>query len=167
MMRPFGQHVDVLGQPHHRLHDVLDHHDGDAAVADGADHRHDVADLGRVEPGQHLVEQQQLRLGRERAGELEPLAGRDGEAGGRAIEQIGEPDVGSPTFSAAASASARARWRRWAPTAMLSRTDRPANGCTIWKVRAMPRRASRCGGRAGDVVAAVADRALRSAAGSR
>ena len=30
---------------------------------------------------------------------------------------------------------------------MFSRTVSPANGCAIWNVRAMPRRASRCGGR--------------------
>ena len=55
----------------------------------------------------------------------------------------------------------RARGRdRCEPTAMFSRTVRPANGCTIWKVRAMPRRASRSGGSAGDVVAGIDDAAF-------
>ena len=107
MMRPFGQHEHVLGEAHHRLHHVLDHHDGDAAFADRADHRHHVAHLGRIEAGQHLVEQQQLRLDRQRARELQPLAPGDGEARGRQIEhrRRGRPAVA--TSSAAASASAR------------------------------------------------------------
>ena len=32
---PLGQHVDVIAQAHHRLHDMLDHQDGDA-VGDAA-----------------------------------------------------------------------------------------------------------------------------------
>ena len=90
MMRPFGQHEHVLGQAHHRLHDVLDHHDGDAAIANGADDRHHVADLRRVESGEHLVEQQKPRLDRERPRKLEPLAARDGQACGRLVEQIAQ-----------------------------------------------------------------------------
>ena len=61
-------------------------------VAERADDRHDVADLRRVEPGEHLIEQQQLRLGRERARKLEPLAPGDGEACGRTVEQVAEAD---------------------------------------------------------------------------
>lgn len=61
-------------QVHDRLHDMLDHEDGDAVVADRPDHRNDVADLGRVEPGQHFVEKQKLRLGRQRARQLQALA---------------------------------------------------------------------------------------------
>ena len=34
MMRAVGQHVDVLGQAHHRLHDVLDQQQRHAVVAD-------------------------------------------------------------------------------------------------------------------------------------
>ena len=69
-----------------------------------ADHRHDVADLRRVEPGQHLVEQQQLRLGRERAREFEPLAAGDGQGVGRPIEHAAEADLARRPSSAAASA---------------------------------------------------------------
>ena len=58
-------------------------------VADRLDHRHHVAHLGRVEAGQHLVEQQQLRLDRERARELQPLAARDREARRRGWSSIG------------------------------------------------------------------------------
>ena len=47
--------------------------------------------------------------------------------------------------------------------AMFSRTDRPAKGCTIWKVRAMPRCARLMRRLAGDVLALEQDRARRSA----
>ena len=95
MMRPSASTKTLLGQAHHRLHDVLDHHDGDAAIANGADDRHHVADLRRIEAGQHLVEQQQPRLGRERPREFEPLAAGDREACGRLVEQARS----SPTAS--------------------------------------------------------------------
>ncbi len=53
---------------------------------------HDVADLGRVEAGQHLIEQQQLRARGERARDLQPLAPGDGQRRGRLVELIREPD---------------------------------------------------------------------------
>ena len=55
-----------------------------------ADDRHDVADLGGVEAGQHLVEQQQPRLGRQRARKLEPLAAGDRQRRGRPVEQVAQ-----------------------------------------------------------------------------
>jgi hypothetical protein len=63
-----GQHEHMLGEAHHRLHHVFDHQHGDAPRRKRADHRHDVANFRRVEPGKDLVEQKKLRLGRERAG---------------------------------------------------------------------------------------------------
>ena len=91
----FRQHEHVLGQAHHRLHDVLDHDDGDAAVAQATDDRQDVADLGRVQSGKNLVEQQQLWPGRQRAGEFETLAAGDGQGVGRPVEHLAEPHVAS------------------------------------------------------------------------
>ena len=97
IIRPFGQHVNVFGQAHHRLHDMLDHQDGDAAVGEMPRITGTISrDLRRVEPRQHLVEQQQLRPGGERARELEPLAPGDRR--------------GSPPAGRAAS-RARRRWR--------------------------------------------------------
>ena len=141
----FGQHEDVLGETHHRLHDMLDHQDGDAAVAEGPDHRHDVANLGRIEPGHHFVEQQQLRLGRQRAGELQPLAPRDGQRRAGRVEHVAEADRARDLVRPR-RARRRAAMAQMGADAMFSRTVRPAKGCTIWNVRAMPRRASRCGG---------------------
>ena len=128
-------------------------------VANGADDRHHVADLRRIEAGQHLVEQQQLRPRRQRAGELEPLASRDRQRRGRLVELRRRDRPRARPRRRPRAPSARCRRDRCAPTAMFSRTVRPANGCTIWKVRAMPRRASRCGGIAGDVGAVVEDAA--------
>ena len=71
-----------------------------------ADHRHHVADLGRVEAGQHLVEQQQPRLDRQRARELEPLAARDREAAAGRSSSVAQAH-GRATSSAAASAAER------------------------------------------------------------
>ena len=131
-----------------------------------ADDRHHVGDLGRIEAGEHLIEQKEPRLDRERACEFEPLAAGDGEACGRTAEESPSPTA-LATSPAAASASARARRDRCAPTAMFSRTVSPANGCTIWNVRAMPRRASRCGGRPVISAPSIDDAALRSGGGTR
>ncbi len=87
-----GEDEHILREAHHRLHDVLDHHDGDAALADRGDDRQHVAHLGWVEAGQHLVEQQEPRLRRERARELEALAPRDRQARRRTLDEIAEPD---------------------------------------------------------------------------
>ena len=53
----FGEHKDLRGKTHHRLHHMLYHQDGHAAVGDVADHRHHVADFGWIEARQHFVEQ--------------------------------------------------------------------------------------------------------------
>ena len=87
----------MLGERHHRLHDVLDHQNCDAAPAEVANDRNDVADLGRVESGQHLVEQQQLGLGGERTRKLETLAGGDRQGIGGTIEHIGQAEIAADT----------------------------------------------------------------------
>ena len=104
----FRQHEDLFGEAHHRLHDVLDHHDGDAARAETADDRHDVADFGRVEARQHLVEEQQLRFDCQGARKLKPLAPGDRERIGRPVKLSFSP-TRRPTSSATASAAARPR----------------------------------------------------------
>ena len=65
------EHRDPVGETHDDLHVVLDQQDGDATVADLA---HEVAQtvlLDRVHPGGRLVEQQELRLRTQGAGDLE------------------------------------------------------------------------------------------------
>jgi len=65
------EHDSAVDQRHHDFHDVLDHQHGDAGLAHLA-HEFD-AGLGfdRGQAGKHLVQQQQFRLGRQRARHLE------------------------------------------------------------------------------------------------
>src|SRR4029453_7710938 len=66
------QDHDPLGQAHHRLHHVLDpDHRHAHAVAGAADDVDGRVQLGVVEPGHHLVEQQQAGPTGEGPGELE------------------------------------------------------------------------------------------------
>ena len=78
-----GQHEHLFGEAHHRLHDMLDHQDGDATSAKIADNRNDIPDLGWVQPRQNLIQQQNFWFGRERARKFEPLAPGDGQRVGR------------------------------------------------------------------------------------
>ena len=65
---------------------VLDEEHGDAAlVADAADQAPEVFDLDVIEPAGGLVEQQQLRLDRERARQLDPLLQPERQVGNRAV----------------------------------------------------------------------------------
>ena len=95
------QHVDALGQRRDGLHDVLDQQDGDARIADRADHLDDLGDLGRIEPRHHLVEQQQARTGGERTGELQALAAGDGEIGAHLVELARHADHAGHRFGLA------------------------------------------------------------------
>ena len=88
------------------------------------------------------------RLGRERAGELQPLAARDREAAAGWSSSAPRPTALATASAAAERVGARRRGadaRR--PRCSRARV-RPAKGCTIWKVRAMPS-AARCGAAAG------------------
>src|SRR5438046_2914782 len=73
-------------------HDVLDQDDGHAALVDGPDHLERVIDLHRVEPGHHLVEQQQLRSSRHGPGDLKPFAVRDGHSADRQVRLRSQAD---------------------------------------------------------------------------
>ena len=56
------------------------------------DHRDRVVDLGRVEPGQRLVEQQHHRLGRDRPRHLQQLALVQVERVGPGVGQVSKVD---------------------------------------------------------------------------
>src|SRR5262245_9407994 len=86
----FRQHEHAFGQGHDRLHDVLDHYDGDTAVTDAPNDRCRVTNLRWIEAGEHLVEQKQPRLDRQGSREFEPLAAGHGETRGRAVDEIAE-----------------------------------------------------------------------------
>ena len=66
------EHHDPVGDAHHQPHVVLDQQHRVAVVADLADQVHQRGLLARVEPGGRLVEAQQLGLGGQRAGDLQP-----------------------------------------------------------------------------------------------
>src|SRR5215475_6260519 len=89
----FGQHEHLLGQAHYRLHDMLDHENGDAAPAQITDDRNDVPDFGRVEPCEDLVQEQHLWLGCKRTREFESLAPGNRQRVSRPSEEIAQPDL--------------------------------------------------------------------------
>src|SRR6516225_1673325 len=64
------EHIEMIDQLNHRLHRVLDNHDGDALRANLPDGAEDAVEIVMAEPGEGLVEQDQSRLRRQRAGEL-------------------------------------------------------------------------------------------------
>ena len=86
------EHGDPVAQAHDQLDVVLDQQDGDARVADAADAVHEVLALGRVHAGGGLVEQQQARLGGQRAGDLDQPLLAVGQAGGRLVRGGVEAD---------------------------------------------------------------------------
>ena len=89
------QHDDAVAQPHQHPHDMLDNDDGELPRRlDPLQHRECLGDLGRGQPGHHLVEQQQPRRRRQRAGDLEPLAAGQGQRLGRLGRAPAEPDLG-------------------------------------------------------------------------
>ena len=135
-------------------------------VADLADDRHQLADVGRGQAGGRLVEQQQLRIERRARGRSR--AGAACRRAGCALPRW--PASARPTNSSMLAARSRAR-RFLAPVARRVRMTRRAqserkvwcrptstfsiavispNSCTFWKVRAMPRQRDLRGRAAGD-----------------
>ena len=83
-----------------------------------------IASSGRIEAGQPLVEQQQLRLRGEGAGELQPLLVDIGQARGRQVRTHPASPTRSSSAAARASASAPqsgAACERRAPASTFSR----------------------------------------------
>lgn len=65
--------IDAVGDVHDKIHVMLDEEDGQAEpVADAADESGQFKRLLRVHASRRLVEQQQLRTGRQRAGNFKP-----------------------------------------------------------------------------------------------
>ena len=65
--------VDAVGNVHDEIHVVLDEQDGHVElVADAADELGELVRLLRVHAGSRLVEHQELRMRRQRAGDLQP-----------------------------------------------------------------------------------------------
>ena len=128
-----------------------------AHVADRRDQR---AAFGLGQPAGDLVEEQDARLGGERARKLQALALEQRQRAGAAIgeRQQAGPSRISPQRSRRLPNSPRSL-PCVAPTRRFSKTVMLAKGCGIWNERAMPARARACGERGGDVAAVEADRA--------
>src|SRR6266545_7157578 len=105
--RPLGDLPPVVERHHpvrdvhERVHDVLDDHDRHSAIANEPNGLEHGPDLRRIEPGQNLVEKQQVGISREGTGELEPLLLGDVERDGQLLSAAREVDqvqglVGSP-----------------------------------------------------------------------
>ena len=96
---------------------MLDQQDGDAAlVADAADQLAEPVDLVVIEAAGRLVEQQQLRLGGERARELDALLRAERQVGDRAVSRT----------SAEVEMSRRARRRARAQSGLAAPRPRGA-----------------------------------------
>ena len=85
---------DALGEREDHLHDVLDDDERDAHGVDRAHELDRLMDLGRGEPGEGLVEEDQTRLGREHARDAEALAPRRAQAPCRLLGNPLEPGHG-------------------------------------------------------------------------
>ena len=73
MRRPEVEHRDPVAALGDHVHDVLDDHDGLDAVPQRLDDLDELEDLGLHEAGADLVHEQDARLERQRARQLEPL----------------------------------------------------------------------------------------------
>src|SRR5262249_61659092 len=81
--------------------------DAEAARAEPADDLLDVADGDRIDAGERLVQQEVLRRGHERAGDLEPPPLAAGERVGRMARQRREIQLGQELARALAALLAR------------------------------------------------------------
>ena len=115
------------------MHDVLDPHDGGAARVDRADGPDQRVGFMLGQAAGDLVEQQQLGIERQRAGELEALALQQGQRPGRhvgAADELGQlQHLRRSARSCRARAGARRRSRR---PAEFSNTVMLVKGCGIW-----------------------------------
>ena len=178
------EHGDVLGDAHDDLHVVLDQHDRDAALVAQLVHElRELVGLLRVHAGRRLVEQQQLRVGGQRAGDLDPPLVAVGEVDrGPVVMALGQPDVARaprapsprrappPCARRACGRSSRtgpAFMRAFWPTMQFSTAVIVANRRMFWNVRAMPELHDHVGPPAGDVAAVEHDPARASACRSR
>ena len=79
------------GKAHHRLHDVLDHDDGDIFAAKPDQEIQHLVDFGAGQARHRLVGNQQLRMHRHRAGEFHLAQFHLAERSGRSVRLGGEP----------------------------------------------------------------------------
>ena len=143
---------------------MLDEQHRDAAVgADLADELAELADLVMVEAAGRLVEEEELRLAGERAGELDALLRAERQAGDRPARPPLEIEIGDELACAGARAPSSPRRTQGKPQRVADdsrcgsangrRSSRSrarsgaGNSARFWKVRPMPSSAMRWAGR--------------------
>ena len=135
---------------------------------DALDRVDELGDLGLGEPAGDLVEQQHRRLGRQRPGQLEPLALEQRQ---RAGGHVGAARPCRPARArdrrSSIGAAAGVPAARIAPTSTFSNTVSPSNGRGTCAVRPMPRRQRRCDGSRVTSSPSKQHRARASGAGRR
>ena len=87
------EHEHAVADAHHELHVVLDQQDRRAVAADVGEEPLERRRLGRVHSRRGLVEREQLRLGRERAGDLEAALVAVREVPGERVGALRDADV--------------------------------------------------------------------------
>ena len=75
----FGREYLGLKAARHVALEVLDHDDGHSLTADGADQFQHLRHFGRIQAGEHFIQQQQLGFRGQGASHFQPLLERDGE----------------------------------------------------------------------------------------
>src|SRR5262245_58661760 len=88
---PVLQHHHAPLERHHHFHDVLDHADGDAQLGVDTAHQGDrIRRLRGGEAGHRFVQEEEPRLGGERAGNLQAFLVGEGEVGGGQLGARGQ-----------------------------------------------------------------------------
>ena len=138
---PVVQHHDPVGQRHDRPEQVLDHQDREALAAklpEERDHRRSTSvGSARTSPRPAAAPGGPSRARAPPRGAADPTASACAPAARPAPRGRRRP---GPRGLSRARAAAGSRVRLNAPIAALPSTDRPGNGWTIWKVRAIPSR---------------------------
>ena len=87
------QHDEPVGDPHHRVHRVLDDDDGHALAAQALQHIQHVVALLAAQPRQRLVQQQQPRRAGQRARQFHQPQLLVGQLPGGNAGLVGQPDA--------------------------------------------------------------------------
>ena len=143
MMRPGVQADHALRELHHRLHDVLDHDDGDAGGVQLEQDLQHLADLVRRQPGHRLVRDQQAAAARPSRAPVPACAARPATAGWTACPPCrpGRCRAGSPSPRRACRPYAASRG---APRTPAAPPGSPAPTC--WRRAAGSGSCARCRG---------------------
>ena len=87
------EHQHAIAHRHHELHVVLDQQDRRAVAPDRVEQALERRGFGGVHAGRGLVEREELRIGGERAGDLEPALVAVGQVPREVVGALGDADV--------------------------------------------------------------------------